>query len=460
MEVGEKIYSSKSGITYTIFYPFKAGGQAEVAYATSSHSNHVFFIKRLLNIKYSKHKHIQKECERFETTRNEIYKKINSMTLDGATCPYVHDFFREGSFYYVVSRKIDGFSFSASDISKYLTLDEKLFLCRTIAYSLYPLEKQGIIHGDIKPDNFILKKKDKCFISNMVDLESSFLLNNPPAKGYIIGTEPYYSPELVDYNDEDNLVDKNVLSAKSDVFSLGVVFYELLTGTYPKISGKEVYAFEAVKHGEKIPIPETWPKALRTLILSMLDKKPSNRPTIMEILQSLKSIKIDTKPISGIHSPYVVVSPTADGKAEVSLYSLQLNSEIVYSLDGGPCILYEHPFIISDDDLVLKIKVSLKDNPHEIKEFTHEVSASINKRGKVARPVVKINRGSIQISSSTSGVEIYYTLNGDEPTKKANRYRSPFSVPENTVIKVVAYKKGMHSSDVVSINSSSKIKIS
>lgn len=461
MEVGEKIYSNKSGVTYTIFYAFKAGGQAEVAFATSSHSHEVFFIKRLLNIKHStKSRYMQKQCEAFEAQRNEIYKKINSKTLDGATCPLVFDFFREGSFYYVVSKRIEGFSLSVSDVAKYLSLSQKLFLCRTIVYSFYPLESQGIIHGDIKPDNFILRQKNGRLVANMVDLESSFLVSSPPEKGYIIGTEPYYSPELVLYNDESNEVGKSVLSTKSDIFSLGVVFYEILTGKYPRLEGSESYAFEAVKTKATFPYPGTWPASLQNLLTQMMSYEAAKRPGVMQILAALKSIELEDKPISGVHPPYISVAPTPDGKSQVTLHTLQPDTHVIYSLEGAPYKKYERPFTINDDDLCLDLKVSLKDRPAEIKMFSHQVSASIKRSGKVARPTVYVISGTVRMLCSTAGADIYYTLNGEEPTKKSNRYRGTFTVSAGTPIRVVAFRKGMHKSEIVNINCSSTSKSS
>ena len=461
MEVGEKIYSNKSGVTYTVFYAFKAGGQAEVAYATSSHSREVFFIKRLLSIKYStKSKYLMKQCEAFETQRNEIYRRINSKTLDGATCPVVFDFFRERTFYYVVSKRINGFSLSVSDVADYLSLDQKLFLCRTIAYSFYPLESQGIIHGDIKPDNFILRQKNGHLVANMVDLESSFLVSSPPEKGCIIGTEPYYSPELVLYNNESNEVDKSVLSTKSDIFSLGVVFYEILTGSYPRIPGADFYAFEVIRMKKNFSYPSSWPKELQTLISSMLSLEPEKRPSVLQVLASLKAIVADDKPVAGVHPPYIAIAPTPDGKSEVTVHQLQSNTHVLYSLEAAPYKKYERPFVIDDDDLSLDLKVTMNDRPSMTKVFSHQVSASIRRSGKVARPTVYVFSGTVKISCSTKDAAIYFTIDGRAPTKKSHRYTKPFAVPENTQIKVVAYKKGMHQSEPVSINSSSKIKMS
>ena len=460
MVVGEKIYSSFSRTTYTIFYAFKAGSQAEVAYATSDKSHKVFFIKRLLSIKYSSNKKNQEECLEFEKNHRIIYDKINSMTIEGASCTYINDFFREGSFYYVVTMKIDGFDLLISDISKYLTLSEKVLLCKSITYSFYPLEYNKIIHGDIKPENFILKRINNHFVAKMVDLESAFMVDSPPPKGYVIGTEPYYSPELVDYNTESNNVGSDVLSSKSDIFSLGIIFYEIFAGEYPVKAGCNDYIFEIIKKHHNIIYPSHWPEKLTKLIKSMLQLDPKYRPDILSILRILKNISSDTMPTNDIHSPYVKVSPTPDNNADVHICSLQSNCKVFYSLEGAKYIEYNKPFSISDDDLYLSIKVIKNENDYHPYYFEHIISVSTNRSGIVSRPTISVTNGIVTISCLTPNVDIYFTTNKSKPTKSSQKYQSTFTVPDNTTIKAIAYKKGMYCSDVVSLNSSSKIKLS
>lgn len=457
MFIGERIYSSITRTSYTIFHTFKAGGQAEVAYATSDKSSMVFFIKRLLNIKYSSNKKVQKECLEFEKNRRNIYEKINVLTIEGASCTYVNDFFREGPFYYVVTVKIDGFNLQLDDISKYLTLGEKLFLLKTMVYSFYPLEQQKIIHGDIKPENFIIKRVNNHFVAKMVDLESSFMIDFPPEKGYVVGTEPYYSPELVNYNNENNTIGAEVLTTKSDIFSLGIIFYEVLAGKYP---GKGKYVFEQIKDNECITYPTNWPKELSKLIKAMLHIDPQKRPNIETILNVLKGISNETLATNEIHPPYVKVEPTADHNAKVHIYSLQKDSKILYSLDGAKYIEYSEPIWITDDDIHLKLKVTKGNETSSVKYFRHIISASINRAEKVCRPTISIDNKIVTITCKTPSANIHYSIDGSLPTKSSPQYSSAFNIADNTTIKVIAYRKGMYCSDIVSLNSSSKIKIS
>ena len=456
MKIGDRIHSPLTGTTYTIYHTFKAGGQAEVGFATSDRSDKPYFVKRLLT-RYSDKSPMREACLAFENNRREIYRRINSYTLEGASCPFVCDFFREGSFYHVVTGMIDGFGLVVADVAKCLTLQEKLLLCKTIAYSFYPLERGNIIHGDIKPDNFIIKQKDEHFVVKMVDLESSFLAQDPPESDYLVGTEPYYSPELMDYSLEATAATADALSTKSDIFSLGIVFYEIFAGKSPA-EGTGKYTFEVVKSHGSIPWPASFPEELVGLIKSMLDLNPDRRPDIMAVLRALKKIKTETLPVDKVvHSPYVSVTPTTSDHSLVHIYCLQRGAQVYYSLMGGSFVRYEEPFSIKEDDLELRVKVTMGNSSQE---FTHKVSASVIRSGKVVRPKIEIAGGRVIMSTKTASAEIRYTTDGTHPTVISRKYSSPFSVPDGVLIRVKAFKKGMHSSEEVSISSGSKVKIS
>lgn len=457
MIIGEKIYSNKTKQTYTVVQTLKGGGQSEICYASSDNSSHIYFLKRFLNVKYSEKKHFKLKCQKFEDERNEIYSKINNYTLPNASCSFIYDFFREKSFYYVVTEKIDGFELCPNILATALTLEERLFLFRMIVYSFIPFERNDIIHADIKPDNILVSILNEHLVIRNIDFESSFFSYNPPRKGYIVGTEPYYSPELADYNNE-NIDTSNIkLTTKSDIFSLGVILYELLIGKYPK-SARGGYLYEAVKNGEIYKFPNEWSDNLKILIRRMLEKEPSKRPTIYEILESLKQIPdISEKGISPV-KPIVKIQKINTYEAKVTLFNLNRETKLFYSLNNSNIIEYTESFIISEDDITLMMKVcDLKGN-----EFIFDEMVSVSSRRYVRckRPNIKISAGKVTINCDIENAIIYYTLNGNIPTIDDYKYEVPFEVSPNTTIKAIAKKVGYLSSEITSINSSSKIKIS
>lgn len=458
MKIGERIFSNKTKQTYTIVQTLKAGGQSEVAYATSNKSKQVFFIKRFLSIKYSTKPLLHERCRKFEKERTEIYNSINKTTLPGGTCSYVYDFFREHTFYYVVTEKINGFELCPNKLSICVPIEERLFLFRIIVYNFLQFETNNIIHGDIKPENIYLELQDNHLIARNIDFESSFFVSSPPQAGCVVGTEPYYSPELAEYNTEDADTSNVKLTTKSDIFSLGLILYELVTGHYPKTKDNE-YWYEACRRGETIKFEHPCSEELKVLVLSMLDSSPNRRPTIMGVLNALKDINDISVGHMPHSAPIVKIEHQLPDKALVHLYNICKDTRLLYSCNNSDFQEYNKPFNIYKDDIVIKFKIRNTFNGKETL-FEDVVSVSESRHSKCKRPLINVSSGVVSITCDVDNAEIYYTIDGSTPTTESHLYTSPFYVNDNITIKAIAKRIGFYTSDTTVINSSSKIKMS
>lgn len=145
-------------------------------------------------------------------------------------------------------------------------------MCAGLAYAH---EKQ-IIHRDVKPNNFLITKNGQLKLSDF-GLISVMSENKLTADGRTLGTVQYMSPEQIR--------GKPPLTPATDIYSLGCVFYEMLTGR-PPFSGESVGPIMHAHLTEKPrPINEInhdCPASLERLIMSMLEKLPENRPSSAE----------------------------------------------------------------------------------------------------------------------------------------------------------------------------------
>jgi eukaryotic-like serine/threonine-protein kinase len=140
----------------------------------------------------------------------------------------------------------------------------------------------GIIHRDLKPANiFIVQSADRPAVVKVLDfgiakLAAESLEDDEPKTltliGAMIGTPRYMSPEQCDGAE---------LTPAADVYSLGVILYEMLTGVVP-FSGSTPLAI-AIKHSSEPPRPPreflaSIPQALEEVVLHALEKRPDDRP--------------------------------------------------------------------------------------------------------------------------------------------------------------------------------------
>ena len=161
--------------------------------------------------------------------------------------------------------------------------DEEIFtIFVQILLGLFALEENGYMHQDIKSENILLKTQ-KINGENYLNVKLSEIgfsrkLDKKIGSKTFFGTPYYLSPEVISYEEKYDM--------NSDVWSLGVVLYEMVTTHLPwfqpKINYKEF--FKLVINTKKCPIPENINPKIKYLIKIMLKKDPKRRATLKEII--------------------------------------------------------------------------------------------------------------------------------------------------------------------------------
>jgi len=148
-------------------------------------------------------------------------------------------------------------------------------------------------HRDVKPSNIILTHGSQ-YRSNSIEIKvTDFGLAAPigQSEQHFMGTPRYASPELIEGRTPDH---------RSDIYALGIMFWELLMGRVPFDADSLPELFRQHQVGIRPPLPpETAPWRLRQLIMEMMDADPLKRPhTYEELLDRLTSCR-PTKVTSG-----------------------------------------------------------------------------------------------------------------------------------------------------------------
>jgi serine/threonine protein kinase len=200
------------------------------------------------------------------------------------------DFGRAGTTYYKVYDRIDVANLSSPQIS-ILTSEAKLLIMRVAAHSLSILHRERIVHGDLKPANILIKKSETgAYTSKLIDFDDSYFDGEPPDDAeLVIGDPAYYSPELLRYVITNDNTLRGKISTKSDIFALGLIFAEYWTGKMPTYKTSRFGSCAAaVWGGEDLQFDaSTMRKEVSTLIRSMIQLDPNNRPSAPEVLSHL-----------------------------------------------------------------------------------------------------------------------------------------------------------------------------
>ena len=210
------------------------------------------------------------------TTDEEFVKRFNSEAQAAASLSHpnivsIYDVGNEDGIYYIVMELVRG-----KTLKQIITEEGALpwkwsvNIAMQIASALETAHKNNIVHRDIKPHNIIITEDG---VAKVTDFGIAKAVSNSTitAFGTTIGSVHYFSPEQAKGGYTD---------AKSDIYSLGVVMYEMLTGRVPFDSDTSVSV--ALKHMQEPPVPpmeinDNIPQAVNDIILKAMEKEPMAR---------------------------------------------------------------------------------------------------------------------------------------------------------------------------------------
>ncbi|MFV9504768.1 MAG: Stk1 family PASTA domain-containing Ser/Thr kinase [Oscillochloridaceae bacterium umkhey_bin13] len=184
----------------------------------------------------------------------------------------IYDVGQDGDVHYIVMEYVDGVDLKQIIAREApLAVERAVSLAEQIAQGLYAAHRAGMIHRDIKPQNVLVTNDGRARITDF-GVAKSHLSTALTETGIAFGTVDYLSPEQAQ---------GRPATAQSDVYALGVVLYEMLTGRLP-FSGDNAIAV-AMKHvSEPPPAPCSLnpciPIGLEALVLRTLAKDPAQRP--------------------------------------------------------------------------------------------------------------------------------------------------------------------------------------
>jgi len=253
---------------YEILAPIGAGGMGEVFRANDTR------LRRTVAIKVLPRDQVADP----ERKKRFLQEARAASALNHPNIVTLHDIANDSGVDYLVMEFVPGKSLNKVMTSKGLKISETLNYVQQISSGLAAAHAAAIVHRDMKPANVMVTAESQVKI---LDFGLAKLVEHAPGaedetrteetaltkSGTVIGTVSYMSPEQAS---------AKPLDQRTDIFSLGVMLYEMLAGTRPFRGTSTVETLHAIIHDPAPPL-RAWPPELQEILDKALSKDPKDR---------------------------------------------------------------------------------------------------------------------------------------------------------------------------------------
>lgn len=270
---------------YEPLTPLQTAGSGSARWCIARRGTRRFFLKEFLSPVYPAEntnavlrKKQMARCRRFEEKKRRLYSAMSCVI--GDTLVPVTDFFRFGLHYYAVSEEIPEPRLTGESSVETLSREEKREILLSLALCLQRLHLQGIVHADLKPEHVLLRKGTLGYEARLIDLDSGFLTEDPPAPGGETEGDPVYLAPEAFLRMTGEAAD---IGPAIDTFAFGAILHRLWTGALPETDAP--YLYEAALEQRPIQISAQLPPDYGQAVRRMLDAEPSHRPSDGELVR-------------------------------------------------------------------------------------------------------------------------------------------------------------------------------
>ena len=265
------------GLSYRVESVLGAGGMGEVYRATDTRLNRPVAIKFLLRAIES------------DEARHRFRREVSALSaLNHPHIVTVHEASQFKGRDYLVTEFVDGGTLGTWARAETRTWRQVVELLTGVADALSTAHDAGILHRDIKPENVLVARNGYAKLADFglakvtdhVSSEAQTATGSPSRVGIILGTIDYLSPEQAR---------GGALDVRSDVFSFGIVLYEMLSGRRPFTGQTDLHVIDAVLRDTPPPLGDDVPLELRGVVEKALEKDPADR------YQSMRDLVVDLR---------------------------------------------------------------------------------------------------------------------------------------------------------------------
>ncbi len=257
---------------YELLEHIGGGGMADVYKA------HDKILDRMVAVKIL-HSQLANDEEFLEKFRLEAK---GAARLSHSNIVGIYDVGHDSDKYYIVMEYIAGETLKKKvQREGCLSVEESLRVAKEIARALREAHANNLVHCDIKPHNILVTQDGRVKVADF-GIARAVTSSTMTYNGNVVGSVHYFSPEQAK---------GTKITPKSDIYSLGVVLYEMLTGELP-FTGETTVSI-ALKHLQEEPKPicqhnHTLPPMVEAIVQKAMAKEPEDRPSSDELIEDIQ----------------------------------------------------------------------------------------------------------------------------------------------------------------------------
>ncbi len=278
--------------------------------------------------------------EQSEERRERFRREAKAAaSLDHPAIARVYDLFQEDGSDYIVMELVEGRSLAAELLDGPMDPQRAVTIARHIAEGLAAAHAQGVVHRDLKAENVMLVGAARVKIldfglAKRLSSEEDSLTQD----GLVMGTSRSMSPEQARGDPVDH---------RSDLFSLGSLLYEMLTGRHPFQAGSPLETMRRVVRHRPPPVTDLRPELpedLALLVESLLEKDPARRPqTAAEVALALEAMESLWTTSTTDHTSLVQLTAAARRRRRLRRWWLPAGAAVALSVALGLYLAASRP---------------------------------------------------------------------------------------------------------------------
>lgn len=382
---------------YEVGAPLGAGGMGEVYLARDVELDRTVALKVLSDA----------PDEDGERMRRFIQEARAAISLNHPNVAHIYDVGEERGVRFMAMEYVEGETLRARMRRQPLTFDEAAEIGTQIAAALASAHALGIVHRDIKPENVMIRPDGyvKVLDFGLAKLTSRGDGGEEPtmvvhtAPGLVMGTMQYMSPEQLRTDDVD---------ARSDVFSLGVMLYEMVMGKRPFDASTPSGVIAAILTDDPAPLDAGIPPGLRTIVDKALSKKREDRyASARELLEALKASREETKRIHSGDVPTQMLTRTVERPRRAPWKWIGVIAVLLTIIAAASFFAYRAGVVRRTRAKLPQLEKLVEDRRYFAAwDLAESMAPHLGDDAAIARAMERIS-GRIDVKTEPSGAQVY-----------------------------------------------------